>query len=443
MSAIDKHVSVSVDKQTATVSRQGFGVPCILSYHTVFPELYRVFGSLDEMVTAGFTVNDVTYKLAASIFSQSPRPSTIVLARRTTAVVRDVKLTPKAPVLASTAYTVTVNGTAFTYTTDATPTVAEVTAGLEALIDAGTENVNAVDNTTDLDIEKSDTPGGVAAAGVAFYIGFDATQFDFEDNTLTAAANTDLTNLLTTFTDFYGLVTDLWDPVNIAEVAAAVEPASVPLIYSAETQDSDVITSATGDIASTLQTADYERTFLTYADNIDASKAAGWLGKQLPTTPGSTTWKFKTLNGVSATALTTAEVAFADGKSCNTYTTVGGITITAEGVVSSGEFIDVIRFVDWLTARVKENVFRALAINPKIPFTDSGIQAVVAEVEGVLRQGVFNGGLNGDEDLIVTAPLAADVDANDRASRLLPDIEFIATLAGAIHKTTITGKVVA
>jgi hypothetical protein len=39
--------------------------------------------------------------------------------------------------------------------------------------------------------------------------------------------------------------------------------------------------------------------------------------------------------------------------------------------------------------------------------------------------------------------LAADVDANDRASRLLPDIEFIATLAGAIHKTTITGKVVA
>ncbi len=66
----------------------------------------------------------------------------------------------------------------------------------------------------------------------------------------------------------------------------------------------------------------------------------------------------------------------------------------------------------------------------------------MAEIEGVLRQGVFNGGLNGDEDLIVEAPLAADVSSNDKASRLLPDVEFIATLAGAIHKTIIRGKVV-
>ena len=443
MSAIDKHVDVQVDKQTATVSRQGFGVPCVLSYHTVFPELYRLFGSLDEMVTAGFTVDDVTYKLASSMFAQSPRPQSIVVARRTTAAIRDVKLTPKTPLLASTAYPVTVNGETFTFTTDATPTVAEITAGLTALIDAGGENVNAVDNSTDLDVEAAAAPGGSPTAGAPFHISFDASQFDFNDNTLTASADTDLANLLAVYTDFYGLVTDLWDATNIAEVAAQVESASVPLLYSAETQDSDVITSSTSDIASTLQTSAYERTFITYADDIRASKAAAFLGKQLPATPGSTTWKFQTLAGTSATSLTTGEIAFADGKACNTYTTVGGINITAEGVVSSGEFIDVVRFVDWLQARVKENVFRALAINPKVPYTNSGIQAIVSEVEGVLRQGVFNGGINPDEELIVTAPLAADVDANDRASRLLPDLEFIATLAGAIHKTVIRGKVVA
>ena len=445
MSAIDKHVSVTVTKETATVSRVGFGTPCVLTYHTRFPEIARVYGSLTEMTDDNFATTDLAYKFCAAIFAQNPRPSQIVVGRRATAPLRDVKLTPKAPVLASTAYSVTVNAETFTFTTDATPTVAEITAGLIALINVGGENVLATDNTTDLDIESADTPGGVSTAGVPFTITFDPAQFEFNDNTLESPTYlwaTELSTLQGFNDDWYGLVVDDWGAAGIAALATAVESAG-PKIYAAESQDSDIIAAGSSDIASTLQTSAVERTFLTYADDVDPSKAAAWLGKQLPTDPGSATWKFKTLATASATSLTTGEVAIADGKSANTYTTVGSNNITAEGVVASGEFIDVVRFVDWLTARVKENVFRALAVNPKIPFTDSGIQAIVSEVEGVLRQGVFNGGLNGDEDLTVTAPLAAEVDANDRASRLLPDIEFIATLAGAIHKTTITGKVVA
>lgn len=443
MSAIDKHVTVSITKETATVTRQGFGTPCVMAYHTVFPELYRLYGDLSEMVTDGFATTDIPYKLAAACFAQDPRPQNVIVARRATAVVRDVKLTPKAPLLASTAYTVTVNSEDFTFTTDATPTAAEITAGLTALIDAGSENVNATDNTTDLDVEAADAPGGTPTAGAPFHITFDASQFELNDNTADAAVDTDLTNLLAQFTDFYGICTDLWDATNIADLSAAVASASVPLIYSAETQDSDVIAAGSSDIASTLQTAASDRTFLMYAVDIDPSPAASWLGLQLTTDPGSTTWKYKTLTNVSATSLTTGEIAVADGKSCNTYTSVGGINITAEGVMASGEFIDVTRFVDWLEARIKENVYRALAVNPKIPYTNSGIQAIVAEVEGVLRQGIFNGGINGEEDYTVTAPLASEVDANDKASRLLPDIVFRATLAGAIHKVTITGTVVA
>ena len=111
------------------------------------------------------------------------------------------------------------------------------------------------------------------------------------------------------------------------------------------------------------------------------------------------------------------------------------------GVPRQSEFIDVTRFIDWLQARLKENIFRALAVNPKIPFTDSGIQAIVSEVEGVLRRGVTLGGINPDEPITVTAPLASEVDANTKASRLLPDIRFIAVLAGAIHKVQVRGTV--
>lgn len=443
MSAIDKHVDVQISRETATVSRAGFGTPLILTYHTRFAELYRVYGSLTEMTDDGFVTTGIVYKLAAAVFAQSPRPTQVVIGRRATPVIRDVKLTPKAPVLASTAYSLTINDETFTFTTDATPTVAEITAGLLALVNAGTVDVVATDNTTDLDIEKADAPGGTPTASQPFRIEFDPSQWTFNDNTADAAVDTDLANLLAVYTDFYGVCTDLWDATNITDLATAVESAAVPLLYSAETQDTDVIESGSSDIASTLSASAFDRTFLMYAYDIDPSPAAAWLGKQLPTDPGSTTWKFKTLATISASELTTGEIALADGKSANTYTTVGGINITAEGVTTSDEFIDVIRFVDWLQARIKENVFRALAVNPKIPYTDSGIQAIVSEVEGVLRQGVFNGGLNGDEDLIVTAPLAADVSSATRATRVLPDIEFIATLAGAIHKTIIRGKVVA
>lgn len=445
MSEIDKHVSVTITKETATISRVGFGTPAILTYHTRFPDVYRVYGSLSEMRDDDFVVGDIAYKMAAAMFAQERRPTRVVIGRRATAPLRDVTLTPRANPLASTAYWVRINGELFSFTTDATPTVAEITAGLVALIDAGGENVNATDNTTDFDVESADAPGGSATAGVPFIIEFDHQQFEFNDNTLDGGLDTDFNTLkdaVTAADDFYGIVADAWGAVDIADLAAAVESAG-PKIYAAESQDTDIVESGSSDIASTLKAAEYDRTLLTYAYDVDPSPAAAILGRQLPTTPGSQTWKWKTLATVSPSVLTTAEIGYADAKSCNTYTTVGGENMFSEGVMVSGEFIDVTRFIDWLTARIKENVFRALKVNDKIPYTDSGIQAITAEIDGVLRQGVFNGGLNGDEDLIVTAPLAADVDANTRASRLLPDIEFLGTLAGAIHKAVITGKVVA
>lgn len=441
MSTIDKHVDVQISKETATVSRVGFGTPAILTYHTVFPQVARTFGGLDEMVSAGFATTDIAYKLAAAMFAQSPRPTQVVVGRRATPHQRNVKLTPR-NAYALTDYTITINGTDFTFTTDATPTVAEITAGLETLIDAGSENVKATDNTTSINVTSADAPGGTPTAGVPFVVEFDRLQWSFIDETTDVGIATELTTLQGFNDDWYGLVADCWGADEIEALATAIESAG-PKIYVAETQDTGVISPVSSDIASTLQGLALDRTAIIFNSDIDASPAAGWLGLQLPTTPGSTTWKFKTLATVAADALLTGGIANADGKNANTYTTAGGINITAEGVMASGEFIDVTRFVDWLTARIKENVFRALAINPKIPYTNAGIQAIVAEVEGVLRQGVFNGGINGDEDIIVTAPLASEVDANDKASRILPDITFIATLAGAIHKTVIRGKVVA
>lgn len=444
MSALDKHVDVQITKETATVSRTGFGTPAVLTYHTNFGDAFRLYGGLDEMATDGFATTDMAYKLAAAIFAQSPRPNNVVVGRRGTPVIRDVKITPRAAVNEF-AYSLTIDGETFTYTSDATATIPEITLGLVALINAGTANVLATDNTTDLDIEKAATPGGVATAGVPFLIEYDPQIFELKDNTPTALIATDLLLLENATTDWYGLCTDLYDETNIGVVASTLESFPTPKIYAAESQDYDIIETGSADIASVIKAASYDRTFLTYSPDVDPSKAAAWLGGELPLTPGASTWKFSTLNSATTDALSTGQVNFADGKNCNTYTEVGGNGMMAEGVMASGEFIDVTIFIDWLTARIKEDVFAAmLAVSQtsKVPFTDAGIQSILGVVEGVLRVGVANNGINGDEDLIVTGPRASEVTAADKNSRTLRGVEFIATLAGAIHKSIIRGKLV-
>ncbi len=91
-------------------------------------------------------------------------------------VVQDVKITPLAQ--NSTKYTVTINGADFDFTSDASATVAEITAGLKAAIDGGSEAVSTVDNGTDLDVTSSD--------GNTFTLvltdDFDGAQLSFENN---------------------------------------------------------------------------------------------------------------------------------------------------------------------------------------------------------------------------------------------------------------------
>jgi hypothetical protein len=125
----------------------------------------------------------------------------------------------------------------------------------------------------------------------------------------------------------------------------------------------------------------------------------------------------------------------------NFYHTIAGVNITEEGESASGEFIDVTQGVDWLAQRLQERIFGKLANAKKIPFTDPGIQIVEAEVRAQLQEGINVGFLAADPVPVVTVPLAADVSATDKGNRLLPDVEFQATIAGAIHSLEITGSV--
>jgi hypothetical protein len=128
-------------------------------------------------------------------------------------------------------------------------------------------------------------------------------------------------------------------------------------------------------------------------------------------------------------------------KHANYYVAIAGLSITQEGWSSANEFMDITNGSDFICARMQEYIFSALANADKVPFTDKGIGIVEGQVWAVLRLAVKNDILVDDENLRVTVPLADDVPVADRASRLLPDVQFEGRLAGAIHAVNIAGVV--
>ena len=193
------------------------------------------------------------------------------------------------------------------------------------------------------------------------------------------------------------------------------------------------------DVASQLRDAGYHRTALIYHHGGTYADAA-WAGVMLPKAPGSASWKFKTLAGIAPMPLTDAQRGRLDAKHCNHYTRVAGVSIMREGYASSGRYLDITRGIDWLHARMQEELFSVFANAEKIPYTDGGIAIIENTIRGVLSMAV-DAELIDEPSIAVNVPRATDVSPIDRASRVLPDVSFSARLAGAVHKVQINGTV--
>lgn len=455
--SLDDLVNVQITKETSTVSRVGFGIPLVLTYHTKDAARVLEFSSAKDMLVAAggpFASSDMAYILANAAFAQDPKPSRVLVGRRINPTIRTVNLTPRSGLingethpLNSTDYSVTIarDGTeeTFTYTSDASATVAEIAAGLLALINAGTVNVLASGGVTELTLEAAATPGGAATAGTPFTVSYDRKLFVGEDVTPAAVGGdlaTEIAGIRNENDEWYGLVGDWWGRTEIEDVAVAIE--SAPKLHAAASMDDGMYDpGVTTDPGSVLQDLALVRTFTFHHPTPETGIAAAMLGKNLPKDPGSITWKFKTLALISVTSYTTGELTALKDKNIERYIEVAGNNITCDGKTASGEFIDITRFVDWLTARLQENVFFRMKNADKIPFTDPGVGIVENEVKGTLANGVTVGGLAADPPPVTSVPLVKNVSAIDKANRFLPDVEFTGTLAGAIHAAEIRGTV--
>lgn len=350
---INSIVSVQIDRQTAAVTAAGFGKPMFLGLHKAFTERYREYTSI-EAVADDFSTASKEYLAAQKFFGQEISVDTIAIGRRdsTTAT-----LTPT--VANGATYTVTINGTLFSFVSDASALDTEIVAGLTAAVNGGSEPVTASGTTTL--VLTPDVPG------VPFSL-------KFSSNLSAVYATTEsLTDALEAVSEedntWYGVGCYSHVKADILEVAAYVQAAEK--LYVTSSSDADILTSPgtdTTSVAVALSDAEYDRTALIYSAVADTQfPEAAWMGSQLALDPGTATWKFKTLTGVTVDKLLDTQSSNVLAKNANTYERVSGISITSNGTTASGEFIDVIRDIDWLKARIQERVFQVLANLPKIP----------------------------------------------------------------------------
>ena len=439
MANIDRIVSVQIALNTAGISKEGFSTLLIVGESTNALARVSSYTSSVQMTEDGYKETDPLYLMAVDFFSQIPHPNVLKVGRRQ---VDTVQITTKNVLAEGGVYSLSVTSASatntYTYTVQNGDGSAEILEGLETAM-ASDPTVTAVYADDALTLTNQ-------VAGTAFVVKVDKNLTKTDGASSETIAET-MTACVGYDSDFYGIAlasrTD-------ADILAMAQWAEAEKLYGTCVSGSDVLDGADNtDIASQLMLNNYYRTFCFYHEDTADYPEVAVMSRCFTAVPGSETWANKRLSGVKVDTLTETQFVVLRNKNVNTFERFRNLSLTQTGKVSAGEWIDVIRFRDWLAEEIKVNVLNVIVNNEKVPYTDSGIAIIEGAIRQSLRQGQVNGGIapveydeDGNKNLgyTVEVPLASNISANQKASRILTDVKFTARLAGAIHVVEIRGQ---
>lgn len=433
---IEDVVDVVISLSARPITQTGFETPLILASHNVFADRIATYSDLDSVVSAGFAAGSGVYELASRIFSGNAAPSTIKVGRRGyTETVYSVDTVVEGDVVS---INIEVDGNSFTtsYTVGAAEDNTDAATAIQTAIEADGVVGPLVIATDNLDgtITIAPTTSEALSVGAGSNSTVTSTASENVATALAAIADVDA--------DWFFIVSDTRVDQDILDIASYAE--SNKKMYITSTNNADVITSATTDIVSQLQDLQYDNTFVLVAPDADAEYGEGAIiGARASFTPGSGTLHGATLKGVTVASYSRTEADFAESKNGNIYSLIAGVGFLKEGKMVSGQYFDIIRGTLYLEARMQEDLFQLIKNKAdrgqKVPFTDGGIAMVAGVMNRRLVQSVDEGFLASTPAPVVIRPLASSISAVDKANRLLPNVPFEATLAGAIHTVKIRG----
>lgn len=450
MLEISRIVDVQITRQTTGVAQAGFSVPLILGVNASGwgTERIRSYRSITA-VAEDFATSTAEYRAAAAIFSQSPRLSLLKIGREATRVAQVQTLVISSAFVTGNTIDIEVDGSALAsipFNTTNSQTLTDLATAIQATAGVATATSNGTDTLT-----ITSQNAGVPTFLTGFLVSGGATQATATITTTTPSHGVaeDLAEISLQDNDWYGLIWTERAVAYVLEAARYIE--TLRRIFITASNDANILSAGSiTDIAYILDARNYNRTALIYNATLTDFADAAWMGKNFVYAPGSETWKFKNLAGITADNITESQANAAAAKHANAYSTIGGIDESFEGTMASGEFIDVIRGVDWLQARLEEAIFARLSNSTKVPYTNAGIAIIESEIRAVLDRAIAaqllsEEAFDPDNDIntpyIVFVPKVLDVSFNDRAARYLPGITFNARLASAIHRVQIAGTV--
>lgn len=437
---ISSIISVAVSVRNRTPSLLAFGVPLILAYTTVGASggLVRSYRDLDAVYSDGHALNSAVYRAAKAIFAQSPRPPVVKVGRRPTATTQQIDFLATNTTVGKKYYIVVEsNGTEYTaeYTVITDDDATDIATGLKAALDA----LSIPNLTTAISSTKLRCTCGLAG-GLLRYTRVSPYLTVAETSTVGTLLDDYAAVILQDPAFYCVVVADNHNESAISAMCGIVE--TQERIFVTDTFDSECVDPGdSDDIFSTAKGQLYSHSYIQHSKNIAEFAALALASTRLAAPPGSDTWAFKALRGITPSEYNATEQGALEAKNGNFYTTVAGLPNTFWGKTPSGEYMDVTRGLHALVASIQGNVYTLLSNSPKVPFTNVGIALVKGEVRSALKkhsQEPYN--FLDPGTLVVTAPDVSAVTPEDKAARNLEGITFGGTIQGAIHTTGVTGN---
>lgn len=228
---------------------------------------------------------------------------------------------------------------------------------------------------------------------------------------------------------------------TVEEISNYIEASGKHAIYFAKVDleaDSEVVAAI----------AENERTvLLAYKTDDVACPEAAIVGATAGMEAGSFTYKNIILKGVKPQNYTDAEVKNMHKQGVITILKKAGDIVTSEGIVASGEYVDIVDTKDYIIEQITYRGQKLLNRVAKLRYDNCGISQLEGVVVSVLKEAADNGMIAQNEDgsymYSVNFLPRSECDAADISARVYNGGHFEFTLAGAIHEANIKGQIIA
>ena len=484
--SVNDVVSVNVSLTATAAQTRNFGSLLILGDSNVIDTTsrLRLYTTLTG-VGNDFGSSAPEYAAAAAFFGQSPSPSALYIGRwassPTHGALFGATLSATAQALSNfTAVSngglgITVNGSGYNLTglnfSGATNLNGVASILQTALSGVATVTWNAAESQFIVQSVTTGTTSSVSFATVG--TGTDVSNLlglnvaDSGSYTVTGIGSETIesavTTLLSVSNNWYALalastvsVSDT-DAVAIAGIIQAASPQRIALFTTQEA--GSLVPGYVLDLPSLLSAAGYSRAYCQYSSTSPYAAIAAFGIAATVNFGGSNTTitlKFQQPAGVVAETLTETQAATLISENCNVFVNYNnGTAILQPGVMSNGEFFDIVHGSDWLQNAMQTAVFNVLLTSgTKIPQTDAGVNQLVAALtqqceqavtNGFVAPGVWNGPavgaiVNGQtlsKGYYIYAPPVSSQSVAARAARQAPVIQVAIKLAGAVHSSNV------